>query len=253
MYNFFRQNCERWLRIPHDPEPPPGDEASTRLFRAAPNYYKYLLALWGLGTALWAIVVCVGVVGPLAAGGIVLVRAGHVWGVLLLLIAGLVLLLLGSVSLFRLAAVRLLFEKRWYLVTDRSLRIREGVVDVREMTVNFANIQNISISQGPIQRALGIADLRLDTAGGGGGRDPHYAGENLHTAWFRGVDNANVIRALIQERLQQLRDSGLGDHDELLAAVADANSASLLSALRQVHAEARALRLSLEAPAKRLF
>ena len=117
------------------------------------------------------------------------------------------------------------------------------------MTVNFANIQNISISQGPIQRALGIADLRLDTAGGGGGRDPHYAGENLHTAWFRGVDNANVIRALIQERLQQLKDSGLGDHDELLAAVVDANSASLLSALRQVHAEARALRLSLEATA----
>ena len=45
---------------------------------------------------------------------------------------------------FALALVRLDFEKRWYLVTDRSLRVREGVVNVREMTIMFANIQNIS-------------------------------------------------------------------------------------------------------------
>lgn len=43
MYNSFRQFAERLLRIPPDPEPPPGDEASTRLFRAAPAYYQYLL------------------------------------------------------------------------------------------------------------------------------------------------------------------------------------------------------------------
>ena len=67
--------------------------------------------------------------------------------------------------LFALALVRLDFEKRWYLVTNRSLRVREGVVKLREMTITFANIQNISISQGPIQRLLGIADLRVDTAG----------------------------------------------------------------------------------------
>ncbi len=66
-----------------------------------------------------------------------------------------------------LALVRLNFEKRWYIVTDRSLRVREGILNVREMTVTFANIQNISISHGPVQRAIGIAELRVDTAGGG--------------------------------------------------------------------------------------
>src|SRR5205814_3372587 len=113
-------------------------------------------------------------------------------GLLLLSIEGVALLFHLIGSFFFLAVVRLDYEKRWYLVTDRSLRIREGVVNVREMTVNFANIQNISISQGPLQRLLRIADLRVDTAGGGGGRaaNTHHAAQNLHTAWFRGIDNA---------------------------------------------------------------
>src|SRR6476660_5190031 len=48
MYSSFRELCERLLRIPPDPGPPPGDEAKTKVFRAARNYFKYLLALWGL-------------------------------------------------------------------------------------------------------------------------------------------------------------------------------------------------------------
>ena len=39
--------------------------------------------------------------------------------------------------------------------------------------------------------------------------------ENLHTAWFRGINNAGEVRELIQQRLRLLKDSGLGDHEEL--------------------------------------
>jgi uncharacterized membrane protein YdbT with pleckstrin-like domain len=143
-----------------------------------------------------------------------------------------------------LAVLRLNFEKRWYIVTDRSLRIREGVATVREMTVNFANIQNISISQGPLQRILGIGDLRVDTAGGGGGGHGKQASQNLHTAWFRGIDNANDVRELIQQRLRVLKDSGLGDHEELNAPAPKASFPALLAALHDVHTEAAALRLA---------
>jgi hypothetical protein len=140
------------------------------------------------------------------------------------------------------------------VVTDDSLRVRAGVVTVREMTVNFANIQNIAISQGPTQRALGIADLRVDTAGGGGASSHHHGhqpSENLHTAWFRGINNAGEVRELIQQRLRLLKDSGLGDHEALLRPVPARGSATdvsaspdLLAALQEVHAEARALRLA---------
>src|SRR5262249_11868288 len=119
----------------------------------------------------------------------------------------------------------------------------EGVTTVREMTVNFANIQNISISQGPLQRALKIADLRVDTAGGGGGSSHgKERSENLHTAWFRGIDNANEVRELIQQRLRRLKDSGLGDHEERVAIPSFEYSAAVLAAIREVRVEAAALR-----------
>jgi membrane protein YdbS with pleckstrin-like domain len=242
MYSSFRQISERLLRIPHDPEPPPGDESSTRIFRAAPNYYRYLLFLWGLKAAFALFVVLVAVVIPCVVLIFNLTKEGKGWGSVLLLIPALVIGLLVVSNLFALAVLRLNFEKRWYVVTDRSLRVREGVTTVREMTVNFANIQNISISQGPMQRALRIADLRVETAGGGGAVRAKQVTENLHTAWFRGIDNANEVRELIQQRLRRLKDSGLGDHEELLSPGKVEQSPDLLAALRAVHTEAAALR-----------
>src|SRR5258706_1563771 len=196
MYSAFRLACERLLRIPHDPEPPPGDEASTRTFRAAPNYYKYLLAIWGIRAFGSLFIPCVALTPALIGLAISSKRGTHVGFVIVLVLTIVIIGFLLVLNLFGLAVLKLEYEKRWYMVTDRSLRIREGVIFVREMTVNFANIQNISISQGPIQRALGIADLRVDTAGGGGSSG-NQVGQNLHTAWFRGVDNANDVRQLI--------------------------------------------------------
>jgi uncharacterized membrane protein YdbT with pleckstrin-like domain len=112
------------------------------------------------------------------------------------------------------------------------------------MTVNFTNVQNISVSQGPLQRILGISDLRVDTAGGGGGSSPGEKGsQNLHTAWFRGIENANDVRGIIQDRLRHLKDSGLGDHEELTQNLGS-TSPEGLAALRAVHTEAAALRLA---------
>jgi membrane protein YdbS with pleckstrin-like domain len=249
MYNAFRSTCERLLRIPPDPQSPPGDESTTRVFRASPKYLKYLFVLWGLQTAAFLLPI-------LVVWGVMLVVAATVEKrVSLPLVIGIflfVLCVVGLQRLFRLALLRLDFEKRWYVVTDRSLRVREGVVQVQEMTVTFANIQNISISQGPIQRLLGLADLRVDTAGGGGGGDggghSGHPGHDSHTAWFRGIGNANEVRALIQERLRHLKDSGLGDHDEPLERVPVAASADVIDALREVYREASALRATATRP-----
>ena len=259
MYSVFRQTCERLLRIPHDPLPPPGDEASTRIFRAAPNYYKYLLFIWALRSVGSVAIPTVALYIPVGALCIELSRKGDAWAPLLLVLPLVIVVPLLLLCLFQLAVVRLEYEKRWYVVTDRSLRVREGVVSVREMTVNFANIQNIAISQGPIQRALGIADLRVETAGGGGAsmqHNRHQPMENLHTAWFRGVNNAGEVRELIQQRLRLLKDSGLGDHEELAHAIhapapvaTVSASGTLLAALREVHEAACALRRSAAAAA----
>jgi uncharacterized membrane protein YdbT with pleckstrin-like domain len=240
MYNSFRQFAEQLLRIPQDPEPPPGDEASTRLFRAAPAFYKYLLLLWTLKSLLALFIVSAAMIGPVF-GAFVAAKHGNKSGLLLLLIPGVVFAIVIAFRLFALALVRLDFEKRWYVVTDRSLRVREGIVIVREMTVTFANIQNIAVSQGPIQRALGIADLRVDTAGGGAVNAQKHQGQNLHTAWFRGVNNASEVREVIQDRLRHFKDTGLGDHDDR-SATAPSSTPAVLAALRDLDHEARALR-----------
>jgi len=241
MYNSFRKFCERLLRIPHDPAPPPGDHVSTRIFLAAPNYYKYLLCLLGIRAAAGFLIVIVAIVIPFSVMAFTFTKQGKAWAALLWLIPVVIMALNILSSVFLLAVLRLNFEKRWYVVTDRSLRIREGVTTVREMTVNFANIQNISISQGPLQRMLQIADLRVDTAGGGSHQGKERS-ENLHTAWFRGIDNANEVRELIQQRLRRLKDSGLGDLEENAPSAKFEFSEAMLAAMREVRTEAAALR-----------
>jgi len=153
------------------------------------------------------------------------------------------------------ALVRLDFELRWYIVTDRSLRIRTGIATVQESTMSFANVQQVVVTQGPLQRYLGMADVRVQSAGGGGDHHDSKAGDSLHTGVFHGVDNAPEIRDLVLARLRQFRESGLGDPDEpavaSAATVVPANPAvppaasSALAAARELLHEARALRAAL--------
>jgi hypothetical protein len=122
--------------------------------------------------------------------------------------------------IFNLSILRLDYELRWYMVSDRAIRVREGITTVREKTITLANIQNIGVKQGPLQRLLGIADVEVKTAGGGGGsvsagKHGHQRpGESLHVAYFRGVANANEIRDLLLEGVRRQKDAGLGDHDD---------------------------------------
>lgn len=147
------------------------------------------------------------------------------------------------------AAVRLDWEMRWYIVTDRSLRIRAGIWSLQESTMSFANLQQVEVRQGPIQRLLGIADVIVQSAGGGGGGG-HEKGEghdSLHTGTFHGVDNAQEIRDLILERLRLFRQAGLGDPDEqpateTVAAPATVDTSDVRAAAQELLAEARALR-----------
>ncbi|HTH49675.1 MAG TPA: PH domain-containing protein [Candidatus Limnocylindria bacterium] len=150
---------------------------------------------------------------------------------------------------------RLDYEQRWYIVTDRSLRLRSGVWSLREMTMSFANLQQITVAQGPLQRLLGIADVRVQSAGGGGATQGHYqhGHQSLHTGLFHAVEHAEEIRDLITERLRRFRETGLGDPDERhhhqvipppLPASSIGDSATLVAA-NELLAEAKALRASL--------
>jgi uncharacterized membrane protein YdbT with pleckstrin-like domain len=233
----------RLFRVPPEPESPPGTRAQT--FRAGRNFFRYKLLVW-VSAQLSA-------VAGLALATLFFARIPIPENVRLVL---LVLEGLGWAGLalqipFSLAVLLLDFEMRWYIVTDRSLRIREGILTVQEKTMTFANIQNITVRQGPLQRLLGIADVEVRNAGGAGSDESH--GENagsamIHVGYFRGVDNAEQIRNTLLEGVKRERDAGLGDPDDRHAAAHSSQVAGisdLTAAARMLRDEARSLRASL--------
>lgn len=234
------------MRVPPEPEPPPG--SPPKVFRAAPNYFYLLLVRWVIGAVLFAFVAImvtgVATVASYDAPAAVRILLGIVAIALWLWLA--VHVLLGY------AIVRLNWEMRWYMISDRAIRIREGIWSVKEKTITFANVQNIAVRQGPLERLLGIADVEVRTAGGGGASaagGPHggqeSVGEPMHVGFFHGVANAPEIRDIVREGVRRYRDSGLGDHDERHDA-AGPESASMNDVASALLGETRQLREMLE-------
>jgi len=243
----------RLLKVPPEPHLPVGAAGTARVFRASKRYLQLKILNWGVGQVFTLI----GLVAALVA--INMVGSGKLDVLTEVPHRAIILRVLGWFEVFgvigflvqlplSLVPVILDWEMRWYIVTDRSLRIREGVWKVSEMTLTFANVQEVSIRQGPVERLFGIANLRVRTAGGGGKinpQDPQSEEKSGHIGYFRGVDNAPEIRDLILERLKSLRDAGLGDPDQPqteIEVVEAGGPSTIVDAARELLTEARALR-----------
>jgi hypothetical protein len=275
----------RLLRLAERPEPPPGSGSTLDVFRASPRLFQLKAARWALrhAVALAGIVFSFAFLAVVeqASGGTlheVVARLGErifhldgpefaarftdeVWSVVraleLVAVAFFVVELAVSWLLLRLD-----WEARWYMVSDESLRIREGLFRTHERTMTVANIQNLSIRRGPLQKLLGIADLEVRTAGGGksSSDQPGSSGTDLHVGRFRGIENATALRDRIEASLRRHRDTGLGDPDDAhpdppTAAGAAATSGvgyppPVVAAAEALRREAGALRAAAEALAK---
>ena len=240
----LRAKLLEFLRVPPAPSAPAGDH-DVRIFRAAPNFLRYKLVLWALKQAGALVGIIFGMSMLRYVPDIRIPFIGVSAGALANILEVAAVIGFIAQALWSLALVRLDFDQRWYLVSDRSLRIREGIVRLHEKTMTFANIQNVSIKQGPLERVLGLANVEVRTAGGGSnsGDELHAAKKDeMHVAYFRGVDNAVAIRDNIRERLKRHADAGLGDPDDLELLPAAHVENGLLAAARALAYEARALR-----------
>jgi uncharacterized membrane protein YdbT with pleckstrin-like domain len=206
MVKWIQSRVLAFARLPAQPHPPEGAAESVRIFHAGWNYYRLRIMTW--------LIISTGALGGWLVSYLFFARFVHQlpylvqlgWGGLeLLTLAGLI----ASLPVTFLEQ-RLNFQLRWYIVTDRSLRIRSGIWSVQELTSTFANIQEIRVTAGPLQKILGLADVEIHSAGGGGGA---HKDQNGHIARFEGVENANEIRDLMIDRLRQYRDAGLGEAD----------------------------------------
>lgn len=258
------------LKVPESPDPPPGSGDSLTTFRASIKHL-YLSALLWLPRQVSALVGLVFALvffgsidlpffnfggeaftrrlrqfqfefGGMTFDPISLINFFELFAVVFFVFQ----------LIFSLAMLKLSWEMRWYMVGDQSLRIREGLWSLREQTVTIANIQNMTVKQGPLQKLFGISDLEVQTAGGGPPSDLSDFKEGLaplHIASFCGLEDAQALRNRIQERLMAFKGAGLGDDDEPeerstpdVSSGASVTSSGLAEAATELRDEARALR-----------
>lgn len=263
----------RLFRVEEQPEPPPGSPESLRTFRASPRFFRYSVLKWALGQGgaiLGLIVSAFGfgfvnpetwttdvepfdrfrIVNPVTWTTDIEPLDRFLWFTQVFAPLLIILFLVQLVASF--VVLRLGYEMRWYMVSDRALRIRYGIYSLREQTLTVVNIQNMAVKRGPLQRLFGIADLEIRTASGGGSDDDDE--DSLSRGLLQGLDNAEEVRNLLLASLRQSRDAGLGDPDDRstapavpasspgAAAPAGEDGGSVLAAARELLAESRALR-----------
>lgn len=191
-----------WFRVPTDPPTLPAtDGDAVDVFRADPGYLRYCRIGYWLGFAL--------VLAILIGGLTALTVAIPPIGILLSLP---VLVVFVFLSVLNYVALYLSFDTTWYAVGKHSIRKRSGVWTNREVTVNYDNVQNVSLSQGPLQRRFGIADVRIDTAGLQGGGN-QYETARAAGVLLQGLSNAEAIKRAVQERCDASKSAGLGDEE----------------------------------------
>lgn len=191
----------KWFFVPEEPPRINGaDDARVRSFRPAEGYLRYLKLFFWIGLVSIDIVLTM-------AWLIVLVAAPWI-GIIIAPLAWAIIILPDIVAYI---AIHLRYDTTWYVLSDRSMRIRRGIWTIHETTITYENIQNVSIKQGPVQRYFGIADVLVETAGGGATTGGEAGTVTGHFGLLEGISNAEEIRTLILAKWGASRSAGIGD------------------------------------------
>jgi len=169
-------------------------------FRPAPGFLGYLRFQF------WIFVLLIGA-GLLVLSAVLLVNDPLV--AVLLMPPLFVFVLVAKILAY--VALSLRYDTTWYVMSDRSIRMRRGIWSIRETTITFENVQNVEFKQGPLQRHFGIANLIVQTAGGGGASPAEGKHAPPPMGLIEGLDGAERIRDVIMARVRRSRQAGLGD------------------------------------------
>ncbi len=192
----------RWMRVPSAPPELAGaDDQFVQAFRPAEGYLRYRKLFFWIGLFAVDIALVIAWITLLVTLPIVgIVLAPLFW---FIIIVPDILVYIG---------IHLRYDTTWYVLSDRTMRIRRGIWIISEVTITYENIQNVFLRQGPIQRYFGIADVIVRTAGGGGAVGGHGQQDlSGHTGVIEGVDNAEAIRELVMAKWRAAQSAGLGD------------------------------------------
>ncbi|MFC6835103.1 PH domain-containing protein [Halomarina ordinaria] len=186
------------------------DERETVLWRGGPRIQTVLP-----GVAVGVVLLALGVAALLGVGPV----PSHPAVTLLALCV-----LVGGLSIP--LAAYLVVRNTDYVVTDRGLYRKRGVLSRSVLSVGYETVQNATYAQGVTGTLFGYGTLTFDTAGS--------TGEELS---FRDVDDPSTVQSLVSRRIGRV---GEGD-------VPDGGLPGTTAEWRAVREEVRALRRALEA------
>lgn len=169
-----------------------------REFHPSRRYLDYMIFVF------W--IVAIGIDVVLFAGWMLLLFADATLSLYMLPIVLVVAIL---PDIFAYIGIHLRYDTMWYVMTDRTLRVRRGICEILEHTITF---ENVHVVRGPIQQVFGFSTIVVETAGA-----TIYGGENVHAvgnkAILQGIENPEEIRDLIMDRVRNARSAGLGDEE----------------------------------------
>ncbi len=222
-----------WFNVPREPPTLPaahGEEV--RSLKPSRQYLKYRKLYFWVGLTFIDVLLTIGWFAILIAQPIV--------GAILFPIYLIVAVVPDIVAY---VAIHLCYDTTWYVLSERSMRIRRGIWIIHETTITYENIQNVGVHQGPIQRHYGIATLTVKTAGGGGGggKGEHAGMAGAHIGIIEGITDAKELRDAIMAKVERSRSAGLGDERHPSPLTAPSNSIVLGPEHLRVLAEIREL------------
>ena len=78
---------------------------------------------------------------------------------------------------------------------ENELVVEKGVIWRKKNIVPYSKITNVDVSQGPLERALGIASIKIQTAG--------YSGAARPEASLIGIRNYERLKKTILEKVRK--------------------------------------------------
>ncbi len=206
------------------PRLPSVDSESVVSRKPSPAFVSYLkVQLW--------LAILLALIVTLFLSISIIVAAQNAW---VLIGTCLIASLIFVMALIGYLAIHLRYDTTWYVFSDRSMRLRRGIWIIRESTITFENIQNVKVTQGPLQRLFGIANVVVETAGGGGSSGEHGAGLSMHAGLIEGVAEAAQIRDAIMNHVRNNQTTGLGDERDKVKQREPSWSPEQVAVLREI-------------------
>ncbi len=96
--------------------------------------------------------------------------------------------------------MELKYKGYYYMITDTEIVFRKGIFNTVKTVVPFKEIQNLNISKSLLERALGISNLKIETAG---------SNTVESEIVIPGVENEDEVSGMIRKKIEGLKASSI--------------------------------------------